>query len=74
MKTCAHPDCGLPKGECARDCLLYQMHRACDTTPIDYALPDDSRLTAARWAFKTHRALGLRVAIRKAWGAFWRKA
>lgn len=25
--TCTHPDCGQPKGECARDCLLFQTHR-----------------------------------------------
>lgn len=33
--TCTHPDCGQPKGECARDCLLFQMHRVTVITAND---------------------------------------
>ena len=58
--TCTHPDCGQPKGECARDCLLFQAHRINTETmtkrcaaikgnveqrmPIEFAEPEPTRI------------------------------
>lgn len=70
--TCTHPDCGQPKGECARDCLLFQAHRINTETMT-------KRCAAIRGnveqrteptvldAYKTHRPRGRMKALIHAW-------
>lgn len=63
--TCTHPDCGQPKGECARDCLLFQTHRINTETmtkrcaaikgkvqelPIEFAGPEPEDKPESLWS------------------------
>ena len=74
--TCTHPDCDQPKGECARDCLLFQAHRINTETMTKRCAAikgsveqrtEPSAFTDAWDAYKTHRPRGRMKALIHAW-------
>lgn len=70
--TCTHPDCGRPKGECARDCLLFQTHRINTETmtkrcaAIKGNVEQRTEPTVLD-AYKTYRPRGRMKALIHAW-------
>lgn len=72
MTICTHPDCGQPKGECARDCLLFQTHRINTETmtkrcaAIKGNVEQRTEPTVLD-AYKTHRPRGRMKALIHAW-------
>lgn len=84
--TCEHMDaprrsrigCLHPHGVCMVS--LHRINTETMTKPVaaikgkvqEIDIPDDSRITAAKFAYRTNRPKGLRYAIHRAWVAFKR--